>query len=412
MPGETTKTAAIPSTAIHSTGTSYLSLYAITFMVGVVMITLGPLLDPITKEFGIPLSNAGVIAVAFAVGMLIGGLALNFLFARVPAKWALIGAAWLQTAALAASGALSHSLGSLLAAYFFVGLGCVFLNSLPGMWVSSHVKEETHRAMVILLLWFAIGMAVTPIFIGVALGLGVTWRWVFIFEAILSGILALVLTGRPISDITGRKNLRWSRLRQVVSFNRPLFVTVLVASILYIGAEFILNVWLPKFEIDVFGASKTVASLAVALFWIGLIIGRLVVISLTKRYAASRLLLVGMAIMAVFALGISLSTSVEMSMVMAFLSGLGASAAYPLIVGFSGRFPAWHAGVVYSAVVMAGACGRIIFPYFIGPIAHSVSFRVAMGLAFVLAAACSLLSLYLHRVSGEGEAAGRKVAER
>jgi len=29
-----------------------------------------------------------------------------------------------------------------------------------------------------------------------------------------------------------------------------------------------------------------------------------------------------------------------------------------------------------------------------------------MGLAFVLAGACSLLSLYLHRVSGEGDTAG------
>jgi fucose permease len=386
--------------------TSYLSLYIVTFMVGVVVITLGPLLDPITKELDIPLADAGLISVAFAVGMLVGVLALNFLFARVPAKWALIGAAWLQTVALAASGALSTDLWSLFAAYFFVGLGCVFLNSLPGMWVSSHVKVGTHRAMVILLLFFAIGMAVTPIFIGIALGLGVAWRWVFIVEAVLSGALALLLTSRPISDIVGRKNLRWSRLREVVGFNRPLFITVLIASILYIGAEFILNVWLPKFEIDVFDASKTVASLAVALFWVGLIIGRLLVVRLTKRYQASRLLLVGMAIMAVFALGIALSTSVEMSMVMAFFSGLGASAAFPLILGFSGKFPAWHAGVVYSAVVMAGAFGRIIFPYVIGPIAHSAGFRIAIGLAFVLAAACSLLSLYLHRASGEGEAAG------
>jgi MFS family permease len=95
-----------------------------------------------------------------------------------------------------------------------------------------------------------------------------------------------------------------------------------------------------------------------------------------------------------------------MSMVMAFLSGLGASAAFPLILGFSGRFPAWHAGVVYSAVIMAGALGRIVFPYLIGPIAESAGFRIALGLAFVLAGACSLLALYLHRVSGEAEAAG------
>ena len=63
MPGEETKT------------TSYLSLYATTFMVGVVMISLGPLLDPITTDLDIPRAQAGLISVAFAVGMLIGVIA-------------------------------------------------------------------------------------------------------------------------------------------------------------------------------------------------------------------------------------------------------------------------------------------------------------------------------------------------
>lgn len=385
---------------------SYLSLYATTFMVGVVMISLGPLLDPILSELGIPLSQAGLLSVAFAVGMLVGVAALNFFLARVPAKWTIIGAVWLQTVALAACGALAKELWSLCVAYFFVGLGIVFLNSLPGMWVSSHVKVRTHRAMVVLLLFFAIGMMVAPVVIGVALGLGTTWRWVFGAEAALSLLLAILLTVRPISDIAGRENLRVRQLRAVVGFAPALFVSVVVASILYIGSEFILNVWLPKFAIDTFEVSKTVASITVALFWVGLVIGRLTVLPLTKRYAASRLLAVGMAVMAVFALGVALSTSVEMAMAMAFFSGLGASAAFPLILGFSGRFPTWHAGVVYSAVIMAGALGRIVFPYLVGPIAESAGFRIAMGLAFVLAGACALLALYLHRVSGEGEAAG------
>ncbi len=167
--------------------TSYLSLYATLFMVGVVVITLGPILDPLTKELGIPLQQAGLISVAFAVGMLVGVTALNFLFARVPVKWTLIGATWLQTIALVAAAAITKSLWSMFVVYFFVGLGCVFLNSLPGMWVSCHVKVGTHHAMVVLLLFFAIGMAVAPVFIGIALGLGATWRWVFGVEAIVSG---------------------------------------------------------------------------------------------------------------------------------------------------------------------------------------------------------------------------------
>jgi MFS family permease len=380
---------------------SYLPLFAVTFLVGVVMISLGPVLDSILKDLDIQLAQGGLISASLSVGMLIGLVALNFFLARLPVKWGLAGGTWLLAASLAASALLGRSLWTLFAAYLFVGIACVFLNSLPGMWVASHVKVGTSHAMVVLLLFFAIGMMVAPVLIGIALGLGATWRWVFGFEAIVSAVLALVLTVAPISDIHGRENLRLRQLRAVVGFNPRLFAVILAASLLYIGAEFTLNVWLPKYVIDVFDAGKNVASQTVALFWLGLVAGRLIQMPLSKRVPASRLLMVGTGIMAVFALATALSTSLPMAMVMAFFAGLGASASFALILSFSGRFTAWHAGVVYSAVMAAAAIGRIVFPYIVGPIAHSLGFRVAMGLAFVLAGAVCLLSVLLRRVSGE-----------
>jgi MFS family permease len=381
-------------------------LYATIFIVGVVMISLGPILDPTVKDLGIPLSQAGLTSVGYAVGMLAGVLALNLVLAHVPVRWTLSGAAWLQTLGLAAAGLLATGLWSLFGAYVVVGAGCVFLNSLPGMWVTSHIKVGASHAMMVLLVYFAVGMMVTPLAIGAVLGLGVSWRWVLGVEAILSMGLALLLTFMPVSNIEGRENLGANRLRQVIGFNTRLFWAVICASILYIGSEFILNVWLPKFEIDVFGVSKAVAGLAVTFFWMGLLLGRIVVVPLTRRFLASRLLMVGTAIMAVFALGVALSVNAAMSVVMAFFAGLGASGAFPLILSFSARFPKWHAGVVFSAVIMAGALGRIIFPYLIGPLAESLGFRIAIGLAFLLAAALSGLSIYLHRVSGEREDPG------
>ncbi len=270
--------------------TSYVSLYATMFMVGVVMVSLGPILDPTLKDLHIPLSLGGLTSVGYAIGMLVGVLALNFALARVPVKWGLVGAAWLQTVGLAAAGVLARGLWSLFAAYVVVGAGCVFLNSLPGMWITSHIKVGTDRAMVVLLLSFAAGMMVTPLAIGGALGLGASWRWVLIVEAGLSLVLSIVLTVLPVSDIEGRQNLRLGRLREVIGFNPRLFGAVLGASVLYIGAEFILNVWLAKFEIDTFAVGKTVASLAVTLFWVGLVIGRTIVVPLTRRFRASRLL--------------------------------------------------------------------------------------------------------------------------
>ena len=52
----------MPGEQLINPSTSRLSLYATTFMVGVVVISLGPLLDSITKDLGIPLAQAGLIA--------------------------------------------------------------------------------------------------------------------------------------------------------------------------------------------------------------------------------------------------------------------------------------------------------------------------------------------------------------
>ncbi len=48
------------------------------------MISLGPLLDPTVKDLRIPLSQAGLTSVGYAVGMLAGVLALNLGLAHVP----------------------------------------------------------------------------------------------------------------------------------------------------------------------------------------------------------------------------------------------------------------------------------------------------------------------------------------
>jgi MFS family permease len=219
---------------------------------------------------------------------------------------------------------------------------------------------------------FALGMMVAPLVIGTALGWGGSWRGVFVAEGVMSVLLALLLGFSPVSDIEGRENLRPRRLWDVIGFNPRLFVTILGASILYIGAEFTFNVWLAKYEIDVFGVDKSVAGLAVTLFWVGLLIGRLVVIPLTRKFHPALILTVGAAVWSVFALGVAVSVSSGMSMAMSFCAGLGASAGFPLILSFSARFPKWHGGVVFSSIIMAGALGgmavRMVFSASVPPV--------------------------------------------
>ena len=95
----------------ETNATSFVSLYATTFVVGVTMITLGPLLDPILRDLDIPLAQGGLISVGFAVGMLIGVVSLNFFLARVPVKWGLVGAAWCRCQAFWPRGSLREACG-------------------------------------------------------------------------------------------------------------------------------------------------------------------------------------------------------------------------------------------------------------------------------------------------------------
>jgi len=106
-------------------------------MVGVVMISLGPLLDSILRGLRIPTAQGGFISMGFALGQMLGLLALNFFLARVPVKWSFATAAWLQAVALLASAMLPHGLWSLVAPYLFVGLGSAFLLTIPGMLVGA-----------------------------------------------------------------------------------------------------------------------------------------------------------------------------------------------------------------------------------------------------------------------------------
>ena len=365
------------------------------------MISLGPMLDSILRDLHIPVSNGGIISVGFALGQLLGILLLNFFLARVPVRWSIAVATWVQAIALLCSAVISRGLWSLVGTYVFVGLGSVFLLTIPGIVVGSNVKKGAARAILQLLIAYAIGMMLTPVAIGVILGAGASWRWVLAGEAGLSLMLAVLLTLLPLPDVRGRENLRVRQVKEVIGFHPRLFATMAIAAFIYVGAEFILDVWLAKFETDTLGAGKAWAGAVVAIFWVGIVAGRFIVQPLTSKFPISRILLVGTTAMAVFTVGIAVSRSLVLTDILVFFAGLGAAASTPLILSYSARFPKWHAGVVFSAVMFLAGLGVLIFPYVVGPLVAATNFRVAIGLSALLAVGVAISTRYLRRAENE-----------
>ena len=365
------------------------------------MASLGPLLDPIMTDLGIPLSRGGIISAGFFVGGVISIVVLNCTMARLPAKRILVFGMLLQGLGLMLAGLVSWDLWSVTLACVLGGFGGNFVNTTCWMWLPAHVKEHLAAAALLMTTFFAAGMIAIPLILGIVIDQGASWRWILTVEGGISAVAGLVYAGLPFLDIPGRQNVRLPHLKQIFARNRGLLVGMLVAIFAYTGAETVLNVWLPKFQVDVFEAGDTWASFSLTLFWIGLIAGRLMVMPLSRRFAPSRLLLVCASVLTVMAVAVAFAPNLAASLVLTVGAGLGASASYGLIGSYAGRFPGWESGVVSSSFILVGSLGCATVPYLFGPLADAAGFRAAMALVAVPAVIYGLISLLIHARAGE-----------
>jgi MFS family permease len=380
---------------------SRLPLYLAQALSGVVFISLGPLLDSILRDLGIPLARGGLLSLGFFLGQVIGLIAFSLLFAHIPVKWCLGGAAVLQAAGLAAAGLLARGLWSFLAPFLLVGFAEVLLAAVPGMWISTHVKVGTARAMTLMMISSVSTMTVTPLVLGMLLDAGAGWRAILAGEAVLSLLVAVVLTFLPLADIPGREALRPRHVRAVAAFNSRLLVAIAAAAFFYLGAEMTLGVWLPKFLIDTFGASEMLAGLSVTFYFVGQIIGRVAVLPLTHRFLTSSLLMVATIAVALFAVAIGLAPTQGVCLALTLGAGMASSGSFSFIGSYAGRFPDWYAGVVFSAFQISACIGGMVFPYLTGPVAASLGFRAAIAIAAVPALIVTFQALRLRAASGE-----------
>jgi MFS family permease len=94
---------------------------------------------------------------------------------------------------------------------------------------------------------------------------------------------------------------------------------------------------------------------------------------------------------------VSIPESRLISELFCFFTGVGASAIFPLVASYTGRFPEWFSGVVFSFGYLAAAFGAMSLPYLAGPVADICGFRVAMAMAAVPPVLVALIAIPIDR---------------
>ena len=384
-------------------------LFPAILLAGTVMISLGPLLDGIIADSGIRRAEAGALSLAFFFGMNAALLLMNAAFGGLSSKRTLLIGAASQALGLLLFGGWARSLAGLCLANGLTGFGYGVLCIFPGMHINSLMKEGTERAMSLVYGLFGVGVTITPVLIGRLLEWGVTWRAVLVGQAGLSALLGAYLLLAPIQDVPGRRNVRTEEVASIWRHNRSLFLVLLGAMLLYIGAEGAFNVWLPKFQIDTFGAGPSRAGLSITLLWAGITAGRLLAVPILHRFRPYRVASLACVGMAVSIAGVGLAPTPRVMEILCLAAGLSASVIFPIVSSYCSDFPAWLSGVVYAAIVFAGGLGTMLFPYLVGPLADLWGFRAAITIGIGPILLVGALILMARRTSSRARRASKPV---
>jgi FHS family glucose/mannose:H+ symporter-like MFS transporter len=151
--------------------------------------------------------------------------------------------------------------------------------------------------------------------------------------------------------------------------------------------------WLPVFLIDRLGVSPSTAVTLLAVYWVALMVGRIVASKLLALVPHARLLWAS-AFCALFGCGLLLAAGSRFGVIVGLLlAGAGFSAIYPLAAErIASRFTYYHPGY-FNGIFTFALMGGILAPFVLGHLAAEYGLKVVPLAA--MAGSCAVFALVL-----------------
>ncbi len=274
------------------------------------------------------------------------------------------------------------------------GMNGLFLNLFPA---------GRGRSLNLLHVFFSLGALSAPLAVGRLVESGVEWQRILLATGLAALVVAFLFAvvkmpdGRHTAAIGGRPaeggRLRWAPGRLAA----PLLLLA-VAIACYVAAEVGVSSWLVRFLEP---APLSTATTALALFWAGLTLGRLISARIADRFDHVRFAATTSAATGA-ALGLAiLAPSLPVSIALFGLAGVATGPVYPMIMAVAGdRYPD-RTAAVSGLLASAAVVGSIVYPPIMGFLSVTVGLTVAMLGTVVLSLASAGTLVLVGRLPSE-----------
>ena len=347
------------------------------FLSGFLFALLGPLLPAWGYHLDPEYSHAGRYFVCLAGGVILAGVTMRRVSPRVGTLLTVACAlAWVALVSLALVGPPAPPIYRLVG-WLVIGFAGGLLNTGIFETIRATYQQDPAAAVNLGGVYFGSGCLLSAILLAGSFYL-YSVSTILILAAMIPGVFAMFFHQRfrhspeTMTQPAAKEVFRDFLTPGAVMFSLLLFFQS--------GNEWALAGWLPLFLIRRLGLSPEAALWTLTIYWLALLIGRVISVYLLSRVRHTRLLL-SSATSALFGcLLLTLTTNRLGSTVGVLLCGAGFAVIYPLVVERIGhRFPYYHP-TVFNSIFSLAIAGGMLSPWIIGMLADSFGAWVVMGI--------------------------------
>lgn len=348
------------------------------FSYAVVMTVPQAAVNELGSEFGISNTALGRIFQLFILGFMasaIGGGRLSDKYGKP--RMVAVGSIIMAAGMLGFAASRTYPL--LLIAAIVGGIGGGLTEVVATAMVSDLFREPRRTIMQN---WaqvtFSVGAFIQPIIFAQLIGFGIGWRSGFMVAAAASILCTLTAAAAMPSfnkqpDHDNPTHAKWMAI-----VRDPIVVGLCATILLYVGAELGLSSWVAAYLKQDIGTTPARAASSVAVFWVGIGLGRAVGAKVAERVSDGKLIAGSMLIAAVIQALVIISDSYYAVLGTTFASGIFLGPVWPTIMSRAASVYPNQSGAITGIVAAAGCGGAAIVPPLIGFISDLTSLRAAL----------------------------------
>ena len=357
----------------------FILIYGLFFTYAVGTSILGTFMVDFLNDFGMDVSGGGIFTVLYNTGCLAGVIVSAFVLKYFQNRtWIFITYAVFALGMLAVSWA--DTLTFFLILLLLIGIATKFLDLTVNTEIAAYHDEQKGFYINLLHGCFGAGSFAGPLLAAKLLTVLPRWQMIYGYIGAVSVALLVLFLFKGKAPV--RTAAIWAQNQNCMNFGilkKPVIIYLLLAMFFYCGHQGGISTWVPLYLQYQYDAGTFTASMGSSLFWVCLVIGRLVCARLTIRFMEEHILTVGLALAIVLHLAGVLIPVMAFAMIGYAAAGLFAGAAIPLILTIGYKECADCQSTVSVVFFVSISMGHTVFPWVMGLICGT--FGLTWGMA-------------------------------